>query len=117
MFNPNVENLHKWNGKTFHIVDYDLQDVHPQQNISVTQRITYDTLNQVFSWTYFFQTKNAKGKVVTLGTYDGNCRYIWKNEFELLLKLAGFEKWTVFGGFNLEKLSESSKEMVWVIQK
>jgi len=43
MFNPSVENLYKWNGKTFHVVDYELQDVHPRQNISVTQKIKYDT--------------------------------------------------------------------------
>ncbi len=42
--------------------------------------------------------------------------YIYKKEFELLLKLAGFKKWKVYGGFNKEKLTKCSQEMVWVIE-
>ena len=42
---------------------------------------------------------------------------LYKKEFELLLRLAGFSKWQVYGGFNKEKLASSRQEMVWAIEK
>ena len=42
---------------------------------------------------------------------------LYKKEFELLLRLAGFSKWQVYGGFKKEKLASSKQEMVWVIEK
>lgn len=42
--------------------------------------------------------------------------YIYKKEFELLLKFAGFRKWKVYGGFKREKLENEKQEMVWVIE-
>ncbi len=41
---------------------------------------------------------------------------IYKREFELLLKLAGFKKWKVYGGFNKERLRSYNQEMVWIIE-
>jgi len=42
---------------------------------------------------------------------------LYKREFELLLRLAGFSKWRVYGGFKKEKLKSSRQEMVWIIEK
>ena len=42
---------------------------------------------------------------------------LYKKEFELLLRLAGFSKWQVYGGFKKEKLISSRQEMVWIIEK
>lgn len=42
---------------------------------------------------------------------------IYKREFELLLRLAGFKKWQVFGGFDYQPLTSSEQEMVWIIEK
>ena len=42
---------------------------------------------------------------------------IYKKEFEFLLRLAGFSKWKVYGGFKKEKLTSSRQEMVWVIER
>lgn len=43
--------------------------------------------------------------------------YIYKKEFELLLRLAGFRKWKVYGGFSKEPLKSGNQEMVWIISK
>jgi hypothetical protein len=43
--------------------------------------------------------------------------FIYKREFELLLRLAGFKKWKVYGGFNYEPLKSYKQEMVWIIEK
>jgi len=40
---------------------------------------------------------------------------IYKREFELLLHLAGFKKWEVYGGFNYEPLNSYRQEIVWII--
>ena len=42
---------------------------------------------------------------------------IHKQEFELLLRLAGFSSWQVYGGFKKKRLVSSKQEMVWVIDK
>lgn len=42
---------------------------------------------------------------------------IYKREFELLLKLAGFRKWQVYGGFEYQPLVSYKQEMVWVVEK
>lgn len=43
--------------------------------------------------------------------------FIYKREFELLLRLAGFTRWKVYGGFNREPLKSHKQEMVWIAEK
>lgn len=43
--------------------------------------------------------------------------HIYKREFELLLKLAGFQKWQLYGGFNYQPLKTFKQEMVWIIER
>lgn len=39
-----------------------------------------------------------------------------KRQFELLFELAGFDDWTVYGGFDRDSLESTSQEMVWVAE-
>lgn len=43
--------------------------------------------------------------------------FIYKREFELLLRLAGFKKWKVYGGFNYQPLKSSKQLMIWIVEK
>lgn len=43
--------------------------------------------------------------------------FIYKREFELLLKLAGFGKSSVYGGFDKRPLSSLKQEMIWIVEK
>ncbi len=43
--------------------------------------------------------------------------FIYKREFELLLRLSGFKKWRVYGGFNYKPLNSYKQEMIWIIEK
>lgn len=43
--------------------------------------------------------------------------FIYKREFELLLKLAGYGKSSVYGGFDRKPLSSYKQEMVWVVER
>jgi SAM-dependent methyltransferase len=49
--------------------------------------------------------------------WRGNYRFalIYKREFEVLLRLAGFKKWSTYGGFDYRPLTSYKQEMVWVI--
>jgi len=51
--------------------------------------------------------------------WQGAIRYalIFKKEFELLLRLAGFSRWAIYGGFEYQPFVNNKQEMVWVIQK
>ncbi len=50
--------------------------------------------------------------------WRGNYRFalIYKREFEVLLRLAGFRKWSMYGGFDYRPLTSYKQEMVWVIE-
>ncbi len=43
--------------------------------------------------------------------------YIYKREFELLLRLSGYSKYKLYGGFNNELLQSQKQEMVWIVAK
>ena len=43
--------------------------------------------------------------------------FIYKREFELLLMLAGFKRWKIYGGFNYKSLKNFKQEMVWIIER
>jgi len=55
------------------------------------------------------------GKVVA--EFKSELAYIYKREFELLLRLAGFSSWQVYGGFEYQPLDSINQEMVWIINK
>ncbi len=42
---------------------------------------------------------------------------IYKKEFVLLLRMAGFKKWAVYGGFDYRPLTSYKQEMVWIAEK
>ena len=71
-----------------------------------------DEVNQIVE---FIQTlKSESGEVLWRGKFQ--IALIYKKEFELLLRLAGFKKWKVHGGFNYEPLKSYRQEMVWIVE-
>lgn len=60
-------------------------------------------------------TWKQDGKVVS--RFRTQLAYIYRREFELLLRLAGFSSWKVYGGFDYQPLEAIDQEMVWVVQK
>ena len=79
-----------------------------RKDFSVFSDETMQTVHSRY-WTI----KNGK----RIASYDVKIAFIYRREFELLLRLAGFSKWQVYGGFKKEKLISSKQEMVWVIEK
>jgi SAM-dependent methyltransferase len=60
-------------------------------------------------------TWKQDGKVVS--RFKSQLAYIYKREFELLLRLTGFSSWQVYGGFEYQPLESINQEMVWTINK
>jgi hypothetical protein len=72
----------------------------------------YSPIDQLIRVDWIFEDEKGKQKKVL----KIHLCYIYKKEFELLLKLAGFNKWKVYGGFKKEKLKNEKQEMVWIIE-
>ncbi|UCD08112.1 MAG: class I SAM-dependent methyltransferase [Dehalococcoidales bacterium] len=60
-------------------------------------------------------TWKQDGEVVS--EFISELAYIYKREFELLLRLAGFSSWQVYGGFEYQPLETINQEMVWIVNK
>jgi SAM-dependent methyltransferase len=60
-------------------------------------------------------TWKQDGKVVS--EFKSELAYIYKREFELLLRLAGYSSWKVYGGFDYQPLESINQEMVWIVSK
>jgi hypothetical protein len=52
-----------------------------------------------------------------LSRFRSKLAMIYKREFELLLRLAGYTRWQVYGGFEYQPLESNKQEMVWVVEK
>ena len=71
-----------------------------------------DEANQIIE---FINILKEKDKTIWKDKFQ--LAFIYKREFELLLRLAGFKKWKVYGGFNYKPLKSYKQEMVWIIEK
>ena len=80
--------------------------------VVISKSYFIDEVNQIVE---FIQTlKSESGEVLWRGKFQ--IALIYKKEFELLLRLAGFKKWKVYGGFNYEPLKSYRQEMVWIVE-
>ncbi len=80
----------------------------------VYKKDNLDPLNQIIFMNQEIIEEKTDKKVNEL---HFTIRYIYKNGFELLLRLAGFSKWKVYGGFNYELLKSKEQRLVWVGEK
>jgi len=71
-----------------------------------------DEPEQVIEFTFIWRKDNH-----IISGFKSRLAMIYKREFELLLKLAGFRKWQVYGGFEYQPLESYKQEMVWVVEK
>jgi SAM-dependent methyltransferase len=79
--------------------------------IELSYKQVNDLANQVQHVTWRFET-NGSEHLTEMGI-----RWIYREEFRLLLRLAGFERWELYGDFDKSEFSAESDEMVWVAWK
>ena len=59
---------------------------------------------------------NADGSVQSLHRSEVRSRYIYKQEMALLLRIAGYARWEIYGGFDrcpLERENDAMVIMAW----
>lgn len=109
-FQPNLESIVKkskpdkgWQ----HHSRYQFEDDTPP--IELLYRQTNDIPNQIqhIEWKFVENRREIITKM--------EVRWVYKEEFQLLLRLAGFKKWNVFGDFNKTELTNDSNEMIWEV--
>lgn len=79
--------------------------------ISLYYKENKDILKQITNIEWKFQTSNEEHLT------NMKVKWIYKSEFELLLKLTGFETIEVFGDFDKNKVLADSRELVWIASK
>jgi SAM-dependent methyltransferase len=99
--------------------DLEIEVSHPQTGLPIRQ---YDTrrLNRVEQMLFSsneIEFLDAAGNVTEVRKSQTTLRWIYKGEMELLLRLGGFERWEILGGFDgrlLEKDDELMIVKAWV---
>jgi ubiquinone/menaquinone biosynthesis C-methylase UbiE len=108
-FFPNPEVIVKTYGKE---IKEDIIKVGNKKLIVANKSYFVDEVNQIVE---FINTLKDKNRTVWKNKF--RITLIYKREFELLLRLAGFRKWKVYGGFDYKPLKSYKQEMIWIIEK
>ena len=92
-----------------------IETVHPETGLPVVawDRPTYDRVNQLVAVEREVQESDARGYVGNTRRLAFRMRWVWRPEMELLLRIAGFSRWEVRGGFDGRPLEKDTDEMVW----
>jgi hypothetical protein len=78
---------------------------------------TTDRVSQVRRFQREIQFLDAAGQVTSTRRYEFSLRWTYRAEMELLLHVAGFSRWQIFGGFDRRPLEKDTDEMVVVAWK
>jgi SAM-dependent methyltransferase len=73
-----------------------------------------DPLRQVRTDVWIHEELNEDQSVRRKAYLPLTIRWVLPSEMPLLLELAGFQEFQVFGGFNYEPLDDASREQIWI---
>ena len=59
-----------------------------------------------------FELLAADGSVAQVYRSTCSLRYVYKQEMELLLRVAGFARWQIYGGFDRRPLTREGDAMI-----
>lgn len=80
------------------------------RNFHTALSLRRERVHQLVHVTYRFEEEAGEGSRFEVSF---TLRWIFKGEFALLLRAAGFQRWQVCGGFHGEPLQRDDQEMVW----
>lgn len=73
---------------------------------------TFDRVAQTQHSLNEFEILAADGSVESVIRTECSSRYIYTNEMELLLRVAGFARWEIYGGFDRQPLTKENEPMI-----
>jgi hypothetical protein len=79
--------------------------------IELSHKQANDIHDQVQSITWRFEYREIMHET------SMRVRWIYREEFKLLLRLAGFVKWDLYGDFDKSEFNSDSSEMIWFAKK
>ena len=85
----------------------DFEDALNGSTVHLSCKTTAELVPQLQRMTWRFSRGSAVHETAMC------CRWVFPEEFKLLLKLAGFSSWEVFGGFERNPVLETGDEAVW----
>jgi hypothetical protein len=87
---------------------------HPQTGLPMRMYDTrsVDRVAQVFHSLNEIELLAADGSVQTVHRSAGSSRYFYKHEMELLLRIAGFARWEIYGDFDRRPLARETDAMI-----
>ncbi len=87
---------------------------HPQTGLPIRMYDTrsFDRVAQVQHSLNEIELLAADGSVQTTHRSEDHARYIYKHEMELLLRVAGFARWEIYGDFDRRPLTRENDAMV-----
>jgi cyclopropane fatty-acyl-phospholipid synthase-like methyltransferase len=106
---PNLERLlHPQEAARQYYQIFKLPNMQHEIKLTFEQQNNIPDQIQQLTWSFKIGTLHRQTRM--------QLRWTFKEEFQLLLQLAGFTKWKLYGGFN-KKTYTGKEEMVWIIQK
>jgi len=87
---------------------------HPQTGLPMRMYDTrsVDRVAQVFHSLNEIELLAADGSVQTVHRSEDRSRYFYKHEMELLLRIAGFARWEIYGDFDRRPLTRETEAMI-----
>lgn len=72
----------------------------------------FDRVAQVQHSVNEIELLDAQGNVQVVHRSQVSSRYMYKNELELLLRVAGFARWEIYGDFDRRPLTNETDAMI-----
>jgi SAM-dependent methyltransferase len=87
---------------------------HPKTGLPMRMYDTrfFDRVAQVQQSVNELELLAEDGSVATVYRTQASARYIYKHEMELLLRVAGFARWEIYGDFDLRPLTREEDAMI-----
>lgn len=87
---------------------------HPQtcQTLRMYDTRSFDRVRQIQHSHNEVEFLDDSGRVVQVIPSDFDTRYLFKNEMDLLLRLAGFPRWQICGGFDRRPIERDTDFMI-----
>jgi SAM-dependent methyltransferase len=115
LFHPTFERLVEPDGQW----RLEREFTHPASGapLALWSRPIRDRVNQTMHVDMELRELDAAGATRAAHTHSFDLRWVYKAEMELLLRIAGFSRWEVAGGFDGRPLVKDTDLMVWTAWK